>query len=174
MGDVFNMQSQEELNRWMASTIQFAFISSGLSEVDEFDIHQRVRGVIGRLQEQGVVLTLRAVVSAVLDEAVLILGVERVIGDVFVVSDDLLYVAQWTLKTIAVVWVARGRAFHHEQVEAKADELVSGIQGNRVCPCRDDLDRVVKKVISWGVEELMRGVFEVAGKSSLDQGSVCG
>lgn len=153
-GKGFNMQNQAELNAWFTTTLQYAYLGSGRDEVFEDEILGAVKNTLGNLGSTA--FSIKTAVSAILLSADSILGGERITLDsALVPGDQMCRVMQWVLKTIAVVWVSKGRAFHNENIEAVADnKIIGGIQGGRSRASRGDLDLVVRKTVRWGLSEL--------------------
>ena len=149
------MTDQAEFNHWMAVTVQYAYISGGADEIREDLINADILSAINPLGESP---SFRGIATAILTKARTILGEEENFnsdGDIVMGADEWLPVMQWVLKSIAVVWISRSKPFNHEQLEALADDkIVSGIQGGKSRARRDDLDKIVRKTVFWGIKEL--------------------
>jgi hypothetical protein len=66
-------------------------------------------------------------------------------------------VVRWVLTTVRLVRRAAGKPpAAQEHLEAEADERIVGpVQGNRCrAPVRHDRDRIVRRAIQWGLDEL--------------------
>lgn len=151
----FDMQDVAEVNNWMATTLQYAMVSAGRDEVHESEVHEHVAKVCGGLPPS---MCMREIVTATLTKAKALLGEEKESAASETIEGEYLVpVMQWALKTAAVVFVARGKPFTHEGLEAVVDDkIVGSVQGNKSAPMRDDLDRVVRKTVDWGLVELKR------------------
>ena len=158
--DGFDMQSQAELNHWMAQTIQYALISGGRDEIEEEEVHKVVKQVVQKMPAR---INMPLVASGILKQAALLFdptifsgGIIESERKMFLNPDDLVHVMQWVLKSVAVINIARRKPFDHEKLEATADSIVGSIQGNKQHPTRADLDEVVLKTVKWGLEQLSK------------------
>ena len=156
----FDSWKQNELNEWMAQTIQCAMITSGRDEVAEEEVLGAVHQALAVVPDQ---VELRGVVVGILTKAAAILwptGSDRQAFEPRVRwemadQDDFWSVLAWVSTSILVVSAANGRVFKSGEGEALADsEIIAGVLGNQRWARRVDLEEIVRKVVRWGLEYL--------------------